>query len=279
MCSSRFIFVVFTMVAMPAAANDFMVGAGIEADSDSGIAETAIADYGVSDKTWLSAAVAHSGIDLPLRDDLDAWFVDVGVDHYFEPFGVQAGIAYWGDSDTLSSNDARASVYWRSDRVRLALNGETRDFDFEVLGTDFAPARQFTFDANGIGLSARFELSDSADLYLSGMDYDYSVNLRIVDDRLPLLDLLSVSRLSLINSLIDHRASVGLGVDFGQSRVSFDVSQSRGAVDGSDTTSTTVRLLMPLGRQSDIEFGLGLDDSELYGEVTFFSIFLYFYGT
>ena len=32
------------------------------------------------------------------------------------------------------------------------------------------------------------------------------------------------------------------------------------------------------GFRYDIEFGLGYDDSENYGEVTVFSVFLYFYG-
>jgi hypothetical protein len=35
---------------------------------------------------------------------------------------------------------------------------------------------------------------------------------------------------------------------------------------------------MPLSDRSDIEFGLGYDASDLYGNVTFFSLFLYFYG-
>jgi hypothetical protein len=30
--------------------------------------------------------------------------------------------------------------------------------------------------------------------------------------------------------------------------------------------------------KADVEFSLGIDDSELYGNVTFFSVFLYFYG-
>ena len=29
---------------------------------------------------------------------------------------------------------------------------------------------------------------------------------------------------------------------------------------------------------TDIEFGLGYDDSELYGDVVFFSLYAYFYG-
>jgi hypothetical protein len=40
----------------------------------------------------------------------------------------------------------------------------------------------------------------------------------------------------------------------------------------------TLRLLTPLSEKTDIEFGLGYDDSDLYGDVTFFSVYLYFYG-
>ncbi len=35
---------------------------------------------------------------------------------------------------------------------------------------------------------------------------------------------------------------------------------------------------MPMTDKTDIEFSLGYDRSELYGDVTFFSLFLYFYG-
>ncbi|MCH8248110.1 MAG: hypothetical protein IH913_00745 [Proteobacteria bacterium] len=44
------------------------------------------------------------------------------------------------------------------------------------------------------------------------------------------------------------------------------------------TDSTTLRFLTPMGKKSDIEFGLGVDDSDTYGSVTLFSLFVYFYG-
>jgi hypothetical protein len=109
------------------------------------------------------------------------------------------------------------------------------------------------------------------------MTYDYSVNLRLDNNR-GLLDLLSFSRLSLINSLVDHRAFVVLGLEAGENSWQFEAGTWRGAVDGSTSRSATVRFLTPVGGKNDIEFGLGIDDSELYGTVTFFSAFLYFYG-
>jgi hypothetical protein len=109
------------------------------------------------------------------------------------------------------------------------------------------------------------------------MDYDYDVNLRL-DSNQVLLQLLSFSRLSLINSLIDYRAYATLGLDVGQSSWQLDVGAWRGEVDGGDTRSATLRVLNPLNDRTDIEFSLGVDDSELYGNVTFFSVFVYFYG-
>ena len=99
-----------------------------------------------------------------------------------------------------------------------------------------------------------------------------------VDSNRPILDLLSFSRLSLINRLVDHRAFVVLGVDADQQRWQFELGTWKGAVDGGVSRSATIRFLTPMGDASDIELGLGVDDSELYGQVTFFSVFLYFYG-
>ena len=141
------------------------------------------------------------------------------------------------------------------------------------------------------------------------MDYDYDVNLRLDSSR-GLLELLSFSRLSLINSLVDYRAYATLGLDAGESHWRLDVGTWKGEVaqhggiarrnqrvairaqlelreaararegevDGGTTRSATISFLNPLGEKADVEFSLGIDDSELYGNVTFFSVFLYFYG-
>jgi hypothetical protein len=109
------------------------------------------------------------------------------------------------------------------------------------------------------------------------MSYDYSVNLRLDPNR-DIVNLISVTRLSLLNTLVDYRASLSLGVDFGLKRLEFEAAQWRGAVEGSTTNSYSARILLPIGRRNDIEFELGFDESENYGDVTVFSVLLYFYG-
>lgn len=259
------------------AADAFIIGGGIEADTEEGFAGSATAQIGFTEKTWLSAIVAHYSVDLPRNQSIDSWYGDIGIDHWFEPVGVRFGVAYWGDADILDSHDARASLYWRGDSATLAFDYEFREFEFDLPETNFFPAQTIEFDANGVGLSTSFDVSDAMSLSLGGMVYDYSIDLNLENNR-GILDLLSFSRLSLINSLVDHRAFAALGVEAGDQRWEFELGTWKGAVDGGTTNSATVRLLTPLGDKTDIEFGLGYDDSELYGGVTFFSVYLFFYG-
>ncbi|MCG8370642.1 MAG: hypothetical protein MJA32_09045 [Proteobacteria bacterium] len=259
------------------AAEGFVIGLGAEGDSADGLAGIVLADIGLTEKTWLSGSIGANSIDLPRDQSVDTLYADLGVDHFFDPVGVRAGAAYWGDRDGLDSRDRRVSLYWRGERAMLSGDYEYRDFEFDLPSTDRFSGRTVDFDANGIGLSTRFDLTDSLSLRASAMAYDYGVDLRLDRNR-AILELLSFSRLSLINSLVDHRAHVALGLDAGPRRWEFELGTSEGAVDGGESRSVTVRLLTPLGSASDVEFGLGLDDSDLYGDVTFFSVFLYFYG-
>ncbi len=176
----------------------------------------------------------------------------------------------------LTSNDWRASGYFRNDTVTLSFDYEYRDFEFIIPSTDFTTTRQLFFDADGFGVTARIKTSDSTHLRLRGIKYDYSVPFRPVDN-VDASRLLSVTRLSLINSLVDHRASLTLGIEAGDTSWEVDLTTWEGAISGSRTKSLTVRYLFPLSRRTDVELGLGYDDSELYGDVTFFSFYLFFF--
>jgi hypothetical protein len=259
------------------AAGDYVIAGGLQSDTADGLAVALLGDLAVAEETWLSAGLARSSVELPIRDELETWYADVGLDHFFDPAGVRLGLAYWGDNSVLDSTDARASVYFRGASGSLSFDYEFRDLELELPETVFARRRQVNFDANGFGLGARLDLSEDVDIRFKGMSYDYSVNLRLDPNR-DFVNLISVTRLSLLNSLVDYRASASLGIDFGLKRLELEVAQWEGAVAGSRTNSYSVRFLAPVGKRNDIEFELGYDDSENYGEVTVFSVFLYFYG-
>ena len=265
------------LLVQRALAADFVIGGGIEADSEDSIAAAVIADVAVANSTWLSGSFSKTSVELARDVDLDTVYGDVGIDHFFDPLGVRFEAAYWGDSDLLDSNDLRASLYVRKDRFSLSANVEYREFEFEIPAFDALAVRDFEFHATGYGLSGRVDVSDSVSLNFTGIDYDYNVPLERADNPGVVL-LLSASRLSLINSLIDHRIGAGIGIDVGEQRWDLDFRTWKGAVGGSRTNSTTLRFLTPLGRRNDIEFGVGVDDSDDFGSVTFFSVFLYFYG-
>ena len=256
---------------------DFAVGLGVESDSDDGISTIILGGAGLGENTWLSGGLARSSVELATRDDLESNFADIELDHYFDPFGVRVGAAYWRGSDILESQDWRASLYWRNEKVMLSGEYEVRDFELTTPGTDLSPGRQIMFDANGIGVTARFNLTQKTSLSLSGRKYDYSVPFRPIENR-DVIDLISASRLSLINSLVDNRASVSLGIDQGQKHWEFQISNSENIIIQTRTKSATLRLLLPMSEKADIEIGIGRDDSDLYGEVTFLSLHVFFYG-
>ena len=275
---SCFRFVVLLLLSANGwAAGEYVVAGGLQADSADGLAVALLGDLAVGEETWLSAGLARSSVELPIRDELEPWYDDEGLDHFFDPAGVRFGLAYWGDDSVLDSTDARASLYFRGASGSLSFDYEFRDLELELPETGFTRRRQVNFDANGYGFGARLDLSEDVDVRFRGMSYDYSVDLRLDPNR-DIVNLFSVTRLSLLNSLVDYRASASLGIDFGLKRLEFELAQWEGAVAGSRTNSYSVRFLAPIGKRNDIEFGLGYDDSENYGEVTVFSVYLYFYG-
>ena len=75
--------------------------------------------------------------------------------------------------------------------------------------SNFFRRRQVNVDAHGYGLGARLDLTDSVDVRFKGMSYDYGINLRLDPNR-DIVNLISVTRLSQLNTLVDYRASLGL---------------------------------------------------------------------
>ena len=256
---------------------DFVIGAGVEGDSEDGLAFTLLGDVAIADNTWLSGSISESGVDDSTRRTVDYLYGDIGIDHFFDPVGVRIAVSYWGNSDVLDSFDVRGSLYSRGESTYLSIDAERRDFEFAIPARDALPNVDIGFDANGIGLSGRVDVSDNVSLRAGGMSYEYSRDFTI-GDAPRLIDLLTFSRLSVLTSLVDWRASAGIDIDIGLRQLSFNVSRWQGIVDRSDNVGATISFLTPLTRRTDLELSLGYDDSNRYGDVTFLSAYLYFYG-
>ena len=108
--------------------------------------------------------------------------------------------------------------------------------------------------------------------------YDYSVDIQL-QENIDVLRFLSVSRLSLINSLVDYRINGGVNVNVGDSSLDFSISNWRTEVDQGQVTSYGIGFTTPLDRASDLELRVAYDDSENFGDTYVFSVYFYTFGS
>lgn len=256
-------------------AEGYVLGIGADADTADGKSLTLFGDVSVGENTWLSALASVSQFD-SRGVERNTLLADAALDHFFEPVGIRIGGTYWGDPDILDSRDLHGSLYVRGEPGSLALNFERRNFEFD-LQSDLLRGRTVSFDAIGWGLSSRLALNDDVDIFLSGMRYDYSRNLRIQPD-IDILRYLASSRLSMINSLVDDRISVGLEYRWGLKTMDITAGRWQTAVDGADVDSVSIGYLTPVGERLDLELRLAVDESESFGHSTALSVYLYFFG-
>lgn len=266
------------MLASPAIAetSDLILGFGGEADSASGRAVVLFGDLGVSKKTWLSATVAGTRTG-GFSGGLETLYADFGIDHWFEPIGVRLGGGYWGDDDLLDSSDFHASIYYRNDVMSVSADYEWRDFDFTFFNAFLPAPRVVEFQGEGYGLSTRFNVSDKVSMSLGGMTYDYSRNINL-QPNIDILRRFSTSRLSLMNSLLDYRATLSIDRNFGERNASFVIEQWQTAIDQGVVNSFGIGLLTPMGDFNDLELRFSYDQSDDFGSTVTLSAFFYFFG-
>ena len=123
--------VLLSLVALTAHAEGYVLGIGVDGDTAQGRSVTAFGDFGVAERTWLSAMASTAETEGIIRNN-DTAFADLGLDHWFRPVGVRIGASYWGNSDILDSRDVRASLYVRGEAGSLSANYEKRRFEFDL---------------------------------------------------------------------------------------------------------------------------------------------------
>lgn len=271
----RNLFLLIILVSANAAAEGYVVGIGAEGDSADGRAITAIGDFGVGEKTWLSLTANSAETDGIVRSN-ETVYAGAGLDHWFEPIGIRFGASYWGNSDILDSRDLQSSIYVRGNSGSISLEYEKRDFKFR-LQSDALRGRTAEFSTDGWGIRTRVALGDRLNFTLGGMKYDYSRNLRLQPD-IDALAYLSSSRLSMINSLIDHRFNGGLEFEFGLRSIDLTAGSWQLAVDGSTVDSYSIGFLTPISNRVDMEMRVAFDDSETFGSTTAVSVHLFYFG-
>jgi hypothetical protein len=264
------------MLCGSASAGGVVLGLGVETDTAGGRAASAFADLGVGEQTWLSAAAAAAQGGGTL--ELDTVFANLALEHSFDPAGFRIGAAYWGDKDILDSVDLQASLFTRGERAALSADYERRNFDFIFReATPRLPAGVTEFHADGLGLTGRFNTSTRSSLFFGGMGYKYSRDLAL-GPRVDLLRDSALSRLSLMNSLLDYRGHAGVEWRFNLTSIDLRFDTWRTAVDQEDVYSLGLGALTPIAERGDMEFRMSYDESANYGSAVSFAVYLYYFG-
>ncbi len=271
------ILLMFLQCGNAVAGDGRVIGFGVEGDTTDSLVFSAFGDFGITEKTWVSVTAAKAQAE-GVTGELDTIYGEIGLDHYFGPVGVRLGTAYWGDDEILDSFDIRGSFYIRSKAVSLSLDYEKRDFDFIYTLGLLSERRQVGFDADGFGLSFRVNTGARTGLFIRGMAYDYSVDLTQLQN-ISDLRFLAASRLSLANSLLDHRVDAGIDIKFGLKQLNLEVGRRQTASDGGRVDSISAGFFFPATDTSDIELRVGYDDADTFGGTTVLSFFWFFYGT
>ena len=266
---------VLLLVSMAAHGDGYVLGVGVEGDSADGRLLAGFADFSAGENTWISLSGALAETQGILQDN-ETGLAGIGIDHFFEPFGIRLGAGYWGNADILDSRDLDASVYLRGDAGSISIDYQKRWFEFD-LQSDALRGRTAKFTADGWGMNSRLALGDNASAFVRGMWYDYSRNLRIQAD-INVLTFISQSRLSMINSLIDYHYSAGLEFEFGLRSLDFSVGQWQTAIDGSEIDSYGVGFLTPIADRLDMEIRYSRDESDLYDGTNAIALYFYYFG-
>lgn len=261
------------------AGNPFIIGGGLEADTEDGRALNAFADVALTEATFVSVLLGRTQAE-GLLEDLETRRAAVSLDHWFGAVGLRASYGIWGDPDRVESGDTGLEVYWQNEDWRLALRGERRDIDitFEFRDLQGNPQRRTgSVRADGLGASLRYRWPGGTSLYLSAIGYDYSRDISLLAN----LDLLSIrfaSTLSLAGSLLDHDIAGGVEWEAGPVLLDVEVSRQRSALDKADVDSVSAGVLWPVADRLDLQLRAGRSDAEDFGGATFMGLYFFLYG-
>lgn len=249
--------------------------AGLAADRDGGEGVRLGIDYGVAEKTWVTAIGTYTHLSDELSD-ITTRSLGAGIEHSFGRFGVSGNVAYWGDPDEVDSTSFRSSLFYKGGPWRVALSGERREVDVTFRFTnadDIRVQRTEQLQVDALGGSVSYS-GEPWSVRLGHAGYEYSRDPRALNF-LFRFSVLSASGLTLANSFLEYRSWAGLEYAFGDRGVFLELSADKGAVDELRTNTFMLGYYMPIAERWDMEFQLGVADTEVlggavFGGVTFF---------
>ncbi len=257
------------------AENPYVVGLSAAVDSAEGMSVTGLVDYSLSDETTITASAGVTNAEGD-TSDFQTLEWDIELAHKFGPLGVDVSAGQWGDSDEFESVNGSIGLFRESGRWRSSVGYLVRDLEIMFRSTNAPSGRsRGEVQARGLRAGLSYAYESGAGIFLNARRYDYDQNIRRLD-QIQIARLLSPSSLTLSGSLLDHSASVGIDWPYREHILSLTASRDRTAVDSRDVDSLAVGWLMPAGKQSDVEFGIGASRDDMDTQY-FVSVLVLFY--
>lgn len=267
-----------------AAASDWALGAGVEAD-DLG-STTTVADLSWSPTARLTLGAVVGAVH---SDDEQGGFdsTDYGIDAEWWParhVGVAAGYDAWQDSGSFGKNTARVTLLLGGERARFGLIGESVSSK-TTLQLGILRDRSTTLDFDGRGFGGKITFYGSrADLHASFVSYSYDDRVERLQSflanptasRRPRLEQLGSSALTASDALLERATALGADFHFGARVLGLGLAQYQELLTDSDTTTATIDFSWHISQHWIAALTVGASDGEdrdatyfLGGHVTF----------
>lgn len=263
------------------AAEGFLLGFGVQGDTESGRALSAFADVGFTEATWAGLSLATTSAE-GFEEDLGTRYASLSLDHEFDPVGLRVSAGVWGDPDLVDSNDLGLSLYWKAERWRLAFDYERRDIEITVRIPDsdvFGRPIEFQRDseADGYGIAWRYSPEGPWSVAGRAMHYEYGDEFDRLRDAARFA-FFAPSVFTIANSLLDNTVTAYVEREIGATLLDVEVGRDRLVLERVDVVSASVGLLFPVATRADLQLRVGISDADELDSSGFAGLFFYYYG-
>ncbi len=234
-------------------------------------------DWLASKQTSMFVGVGKTETTRAQSDLSTIWF-NLGLDHAFSDVGVTAGFEYWGDEDRLTTTNFKGSFYYENDKVHLAALGEVRDIEI-TFQTLVGEEVNVDTESGAIGARIRVKPTKNLLLYATGKDYDYKnsdrTNLILLCFLRPDICSLNTSPLFLARSFLNYSLSAGFDYQFSKVAFNLNFSKVESFLDEQEIDVISGGLVIPAGKNSDVELIAGVSSAEYESDIFFGGINIY----
>lgn len=194
-----------------------------------------------------------------------------------EEVSLAVGYEEWGDDDALSIRTRWLGLTLNLDNFSITLMPQQRQIRLQVLQWFQRYLPHVDLKSRDIGLSMTYFGPDGWTFRSSYFKYDYSKDMSRLNDSYWVIFFFPLDTLDLASGLDQRRYSIGIGKYIGEIDIGLDWTRSRSAVDGNDSTVTSLCGDIPLDDRFTLNLVGGVQDVDYTdGQVLFANLGLTF---